>query len=294
VLEADGHFLAAAALYRQNLAAQDAAPAGKFLLRQPANEWANLGIALYGARDMDGAAQAYERGLRANAAAAAVDACIEAEDPRWRENARCRLLLLIIDTLCWRKRQSPPRGDVAALDVRIGGVMQRIFEDHLEAALAEDERRGAVPLRAGVDPLAVAMYYSYAQPWCELLSSGRRFVLHRTLRAGSHNAEQFHIEELPRGAPLPPLPGAAGGAGSSANSQLGPEGVLRARQQAFRLPALPAASCARCGARCAATKRCARCMQVAYCDKACQAAHWAEHRPECRRAPAGEDSAAGS
>jgi hypothetical protein len=67
--------------------------------------------------------------------------------------------------------------------------------------------------------------------------------------------------------------------------------VLRARCQPFRLPALPPAGCARCGAACAQAKRCARCLQVVYCDKACQVAHWKTHRSECR-APAAADAAA--
>jgi len=42
-------------------------------------------------------------------------------------------------------------------------------------------------------------------------------------------------------------------------------------------------SCARCGNRNQVLMCCARCHEVSYCGRACQRAHWAQHKKECRR-----------
>jgi hypothetical protein len=41
--------------------------------------------------------------------------------------------------------------------------------------------------------------------------------------------------------------------------------------------------CAKCGSRSQALMCCARCHAVSYCDRACQRAHWDEHKTECQR-----------
>ncbi|KAJ1474487.1 hypothetical protein T484DRAFT_1832246 [Baffinella frigidus] len=43
-----------------------------------------------------------------------------------------------------------------------------------------------------------------------------------------------------------------------------------------------AAACEECGIRTAELKKCARCLQVAYCSKGCQTAGWRQHKKSCR------------
>ena len=54
----------------------------------------------------------------------------------------------------------------------------------------------------------------------------------------------------------------------------------------LRLPLRP---CAACGATQRKTRRCTRCLQVAYCSQSCQAADWKTHKAVC-----GTGSAAGA
>lgn len=42
--------------------------------------------------------------------------------------------------------------------------------------------------------------------------------------------------------------------------------------------------CASCSSATASLRACARCKVTRYCSKDCQAAHWAAHKPDCKRA----------
>jgi tetratricopeptide (TPR) repeat protein len=62
---------------------------------------------------------------------------------------------------------------------------------------------------------------------------------------------------------------------------------LRRDAAAQRLPRVPREPCAGCGAPPggpAPLQRCAACLGVYYCSKACQAAHWRAHKRACRAA----------
>lgn len=39
--------------------------------------------------------------------------------------------------------------------------------------------------------------------------------------------------------------------------------------------------CAKCGESCGKKYRCSRCLEVWYCGRACQKAHWRVHKPSC-------------
>jgi hypothetical protein len=55
---------------------------------------------------------------------------------------------------------------------------------------------------------------------------------------------------------------------------------------AVPLPRLLPGTCAACGTVRVALKRCAACGLAEYCDRECQRAHWAQHKPACRAAAA--------
>ena len=42
--------------------------------------------------------------------------------------------------------------------------------------------------------------------------------------------------------------------------------------------------CAGCNQQAVGLRRCARCQKVAYCSRECQAAHWPQHKRDCRPA----------
>ena len=100
VLEAQGRFLEAAALYRRNL---DDAAATPGLLASPPMEWAYYGLALKRAGQLDAAADAYASGLRA-----AAEGPVEPDTPQWRESHRLNLRNLEI-TLRLAQGDTPPQ-----------------------------------------------------------------------------------------------------------------------------------------------------------------------------------------
>jgi hypothetical protein len=74
------------------------------------------------------------------------------------------------------------------------------------------------------------MHCSTTRPWCEIVSSGRRFVLQRTPRDDrKKGAEDFRIKELPRGAPLPDA-----GDGTTESGPEGSNGTLQFRDDRKR------------------------------------------------------------
>jgi hypothetical protein len=64
------------------------------------------------------------------------------------------------------------------------------------------------------------------------------------------------------------------------------EEVVRARVANVETDAELSGACAGCGAAKGARHRCAACRAVVYCSKACQKAHWKEHRGPCAAAAA--------
>jgi hypothetical protein len=275
LLESLGRHREAAGLYRENIACSAKYPAA-FLVLEPSDEWANLGLALYEAGDFDAAAEAYEAGLTANEGDVAPT--VKDGNPAWRETARLRLLELLLSA---RRKQKADQEAVC-------DVVMRIFEPYVARshdAAADDG--GQVAVHVDED----------GRVWVEMVSSGKRFVLRKSCSARTGTDEGWGVEEVAKGAPVPPahVTGAAGEATTRrARSQAvgSARTIVDLRHEESKLPDLPPPQCAQCGAL-TAIKRCSGCRQVGFCSVSCQAQHWgAGHKNECRRMAAAASSAA--
>jgi hypothetical protein len=282
----------AAALLRENEAARARAPSGSILHAgsNPLDAWADakgLGKALFAAGDYAASEAACERSLACirgtpSVSGAALLRDAKRRDPDdWRSDHRLQSLHALLVNARMRTK-----GDEAAFLAALRPIALRMFERHIVAACERD----------GCDDGACLFSYDCAGTvvTCEVKQSGVRFEMRYEVNEAGVE-ERYYIVELPRGAP--------GTASQSASSQRQipkwmtkmveaheaggrslAEVTLKASHQAFKLGPLPPAQCAQCGAVAPSNKRCAGCLQVAYCDPQCQRSHWAVHKKECRAA----------
>jgi hypothetical protein len=154
---------------------------------------------------------------------------------------------------------------------------RRLFADQVAVVTAAEVAAGAPPPgTAAVSWDTAARNYCCVGP-----VSGRRFFV--TQRQGQHygtavpQGVMHYIVEVPRGeAPPAPHPDAF-----VERTEL----PFRANAAQHALPRVPRAVCAACGAPGdGRLQRCAACMGIAYCSKACQLAHWGAHKAACKAA----------
>ena len=109
----------------------------------------------------------------------------------------------------------------------------------------------------------------------------------RTLRrwAMLHDPYTRIVELLPAPAGwVPGPPPVAGVVDNAALNRRAARETLHHGSQVAKLPQLPSARCAACGAE--AVKHCAACSGPSYCSTECQRRHWKEHRAACKAAVA--------
>lgn len=245
----------------------------ELMAEEPANEWANLAIALSAAGDMDAAIAASESGLKAREPSAR----FKAAHPDWQENARLRLLELIILFAAWKTKNTNVMQQPEAVS-----AMARIFQPYAHRAL-KPSRGTTTQLEMHIE--APTRY------WVKLVASptGQRLVLRKVNDPGLTDINaRWWVEAVPDGAEVPPSSGGDVEHDAQRQKQLLEEGVcasiVAAQRKAQQLAPLPPARCAQCGAKPADKpfQRCAICRGPAYCGRECQRLHWkAVHKAEC-------------
>lgn len=255
VLEAQGRFLEAAALYKQNLADAVATPG---LLASPPMEWAYYGLALKRAGNLDAAAHAYAAGLRA-----AAEGPMEPDTPLWRESHRLNLRNLEITLRL-------AQGDTAAAK----RAVMELFRNEARAAGGTVE-----PMWSFEDMMGGSGFLLDTR-------TGKGWELTFTVESiGSfYGLQVFRTRELAPSSvkrrKLAPMDEMRAHSGAShARQQAASSLKSSLARGASALPRLPPASCARCGVE--AGKRCGACGVAPYCGAGCQRAHWAEHKTAC-------------
>lgn len=274
---------AEAAVYYRAIVDDVAAHPGELMAAEPASEWANLAIALDYAGDFEAAVAACESVLKANEPSS-VTAEFKAAHPDWQENARLRLLVLIITfaQIRAKKAKTPLMQQPQAVT-----AMARIFKPYAFRALKPAAHDISTKMEMNIE---VGRY------WVKLLASptGQRFVLRKACDPVTGIDVRWWVEAVPDGAEIPPALEGDVERNAQLQKMLNEKGVcasvVAAQRKAQQLAPLPAANCAQCGAKPADKpfQRCAICRGPAYCGRECQRLHWkAAHKAECS-APAAD------
>ena len=265
-LETEGRYMEAAALYKQNISDDARNPALKLLAYSCApQQWSFYGLALKRAGRYAEAHRAYKAGLRA------LSGPVEPDTPEWRETWRLDLLEKCITLAdAWDNQEL------------MNSAYVDIFEPQIELLKAQDDAL-VIFLGAanGVGAQMISRRY------------GRQFeVVNRT--AGPADGEENEdlelksVVELARDTNIDEsvrkmtafTPGSASERAfwdrKNARNTVADNGAAAA-------PApLPPKRCALCGQP--AYGGCSACGGPAYCNAACQKAHWKTHKPACKAA----------